>query len=177
MTKRSLHALNARVSDGNKKPLPAAFTERIWRPGVSGNPGGRTVAYAECQRLAREVSVESTERLIEIMRQRNDLRAAIVASEALYRRAWGSEPEKNAPKNPLEDMTPEQRRKRLLELLAYAETLQVPEDARIDEAEPVNGTGATLSATERVSVTDSVPGLCEHGRPRNEFCQGCAWMR
>ena len=176
MTKRSLDAVNTRVSDGNKKPLPAAFTERMWKPGQSGNPGGRSASFAQCQALARSVSIESTEKLIEIMRTTRDERAAIVCSQELYRRAWGNAPEKSVPSNPLENMTPEQRRKRLLELLAYAETLRIPEDARIDEAEPVSVTGAILSVTEPVSVADSATELCEHGRPRNEFCQGCAWV-
>jgi hypothetical protein len=107
----------------------------MWKPGQSGNPGGRTVAYAECQRLAREVSLESTERLIEIMRQKRDLRAAIVASEALYKRAWGDTSRASVPVNPLEQMTPEQRRARIAELLAYAATLKPPEDAEIIEGE------------------------------------------
>src|SRR6516162_745241 len=120
MTKRSVYAVNAGVFDGNTKALPAAFTERMWKPGQSGNPGGRTVAYAECQRLAREVSLESTERLIEIMRQKRDL---------------GDTSRASVPVNPLEQMTPEQRRARIADLLAYAATLKPPEDAEIIEGE------------------------------------------
>jgi hypothetical protein len=118
-----------------RRSMPANLAPFAFKPGRSGNPGGRTVQYAECQRLAREVSLESTERLIEIMRQTHDLRAAIVASEALYRRAWGSAPESTVPSNPLENMTPEQRRKRLLELFAYAETLR-PKDIEGQTIEP-----------------------------------------
>ena len=115
-------------------------------------------------------------RLIELV-DSDDERVALLASEKVLERAWGKPKEQPERKNRLDEMTPEQRRKRLLELFAYAETLRPTEDARIDEAEPVNGTGATLSATEPVSVADSVSELCEHGRPRNEFCPGCAWMR
>ena len=114
-------------------------------------------------------------RLIELV-DSDDERVALLASEKVLERAWGKPKEQPERKNPLDEMTPEQRRKRLLELFAYAETLQPPKDARIDEAEPVNVAGATPSVTEPVSVADSATELCEHGRPRNEFCQGCAWV-
>ena len=114
-------------------------------------------------------------RLIELV-DSDDERVALLASEKVLERAWGKPKEQQQPerKNPLDEMTPEQRRKRLLELFAYAETLQPPQDARIDEAEPVDVLGVTPSVTEPASVADSVTELCEHGRPRNEFCQGCA---
>ena len=86
-------------------------------------------------------------RLIELVDSDDD-RGALLASEKVLERAWGKPKEQQQPerKNPLDEMTPEQRRKRLLELFAYAETLQPPQDARIDEAEPVNVSGATPSA-------------------------------
>ena len=163
------------MRSGGRRPIPPALVKHVWKPGESGNPGGRTIAHSECQRLAREASPKAIMRLIELV-DSDDERVALLASEKVLERAWGKPKEQPERKNPLDEMTPEQRRKRLLELLAYAETLQPPEDARIDEAEPVSVTKATLSATEPVSVADSVTELCEHGRPRNEFCAGCAWV-
>ena len=45
-----------------------------FKPGQSGNPGGRTVEYHECQAMAREASPKATERLIHIMRHSRDQR-------------------------------------------------------------------------------------------------------
>ena len=165
------------MRSGGRRPIPPALVKHVWKPGESGNPGGRTIAHSECQRLAREASPKAIMRLIELV-DSDDERVALLASEKVLERAWGKPKEQQQPerKNPLDEMTPEQRRKRLLELFAYAETLQPPQDARIDEAEPVNVSGATPSVTEPASVTDSVSELCEHGRPRSEFCAGCAWV-
>ena len=81
-------------------------------------------------------------RLIELV-DSDDERVALLASEKVLERAWGKPKEQPERKDPLDEMTPEQRRKRLRELFAYAETLQPPKDARIDEAEPVNVSEAT----------------------------------
>jgi len=167
--------LNAVGAERGRRPIPPALVKHVWKPGESGNPGGRTIAHSECQRLAREASPKAMMRLIELV-DSDDERVALLASEKVLERAWGKPKEQPERKNPLDEMTPEQRRKRFLELFAYAETLQPPKDARIDEAEPVNVAGATPSVTEPVSVADSATELCEHGRPRNEFCQGCAWV-
>jgi hypothetical protein len=59
-----------------------------WKPGQSGNPGGRPKELREVAALAREHSAEAIERLAYWMRS-DDSRASVAASEKLLDRAWG----------------------------------------------------------------------------------------
>jgi hypothetical protein len=73
-----------------KKSLPAALAANRWKPGQSGNPGGKGGAYYEMMRLARQFSPEATQILIDIARDPSeDSRNKIVAIGMLYDRAWG----------------------------------------------------------------------------------------
>jgi hypothetical protein len=99
------------------KPPGAAAS---WSRGASGNPGGRTSAYAEMQRLARENTPEAAQILIDIMRNpEEDSRNRIVAIGMLFDRAWGRAkemPEKH-PKEVLADMSDEELAQHTAELL------------------------------------------------------------
>jgi hypothetical protein len=55
----------ARARD--RRELPSAFRERIWRKGQSGNPAGPSGLYGEVTRIAREASRRAIERLKELM--------------------------------------------------------------------------------------------------------------
>ena len=92
-----------------KKPLPAAFVARMWKPGESGNPGGFGAALSRTQSIARAHSPEAVERLVELMRC-DDPRVATVACNSILDRAFGRPremPEK-PPQEVLADMTDEQ---------------------------------------------------------------------
>jgi len=59
-----------------------------WKPGESGNPGGRPKAVREALALAREKSKRAVERLIEWMESSNP-KASVVACMAILDRAAG----------------------------------------------------------------------------------------
>ena len=61
-----------------------------FKPGVSGNPGGKPKAIVEVQTLAREHSREAIEGLVRILRDEKTPPVAVVAAaNALLDRAWG----------------------------------------------------------------------------------------
>jgi hypothetical protein len=60
-----------------------------FKPGVSGNPGGRAKARYDLQKLARKQTRASIKRLIEIRDQNENLSAASRAAEILLDRGWG----------------------------------------------------------------------------------------
>ncbi len=68
---------------GNRAGLATRF-----KPGRSGNPGGRPKALAEVQALAAEHTPEAIERLAQLMRTGPEA-VAVRAAEALLDRAWG----------------------------------------------------------------------------------------
>lgn len=61
-----------------------------FKPGKSGNPGGRPKGDIELRRAARERTGEALETLINIMRnQKAPAAARVTAAEALLSRGWG----------------------------------------------------------------------------------------
>jgi hypothetical protein len=73
-----------------KKPLPAALAANLWKPGQSGNPGGKGGTYYEMMRLARQFTPQATQILIDIASDPGEeARSRIVAIGMLYDRAWG----------------------------------------------------------------------------------------
>src|ERR1700719_4129918 len=72
-----------------------------YKKGQTGNPGGKTKQFAQCQRLCREASPDAARRLIELM-QSEDERVALMAADKVFARAWGRpkehDPDKEAPK-------------------------------------------------------------------------------
>jgi len=84
------------VRSGGRRPIPPALVKHVWKPGESGNPGGRTIAHSECQRLAREASPKAIMRLIELV-DSDDERVALLASEKVLERAWGKPKDSSSP--------------------------------------------------------------------------------
>ena len=73
-----------------RKPLPPALAANRWRPGQSGNPGGKGGTYYEMMRLARQFTPQATQILIDIASDPSEeVRSRIVAIGMLYDRAWG----------------------------------------------------------------------------------------
>ena len=63
---------------------------RPFRPGQSGNPGGRPKGYGEIREIARQYTAEAIETLAAIMRTENAQPAArIAAATAILDRGWG----------------------------------------------------------------------------------------
>ena len=125
-----------------RQPVPANLARFTFKRGESGNPGGRTVAYAECRRLCREASQRAAERLVELI-ESADERIALMAADKVLERAWGK-PQEVPPDrdHDIRKLPPDQRKQRILELLAIAAALQVPEDHeanRLDEAPEGSG--------------------------------------
>ena len=60
-----------------------------FKPGVSGNPGGRPKALKDVQDLARKFTRRAVLALARVIKESPDDRARIAASEALLNRAWG----------------------------------------------------------------------------------------
>jgi hypothetical protein len=73
---------NRRKQTGRKNPSSA------WRPGQSGNPGGRPKVSAEIRNLAREHGPKAIERLVALMHSQNES-VAVRAAEALLDRGYG----------------------------------------------------------------------------------------
>src|SRR5688500_7348115 len=59
-----------------------------WKPGQSGNPGGRPKVSAEIRGLARDHGAQAIERLVALMRSKNES-VAVRAAEALLDRGYG----------------------------------------------------------------------------------------
>ena len=91
-------ALNAETTERNKSRYRGLVP---FPKGKSGNPGGRTKQFAQCQRLCREASPDAARRLIELM-QSEDERVALMAADKVFERAWGrqkeDDPNAEAPK-------------------------------------------------------------------------------
>src|SRR5262245_11097406 len=60
-----------------------------WKPGQSGNPGGRPKEIGHVRDLARQYTPEAIETLATIMRNGKLDASRIAAAEALLDRAWG----------------------------------------------------------------------------------------
>jgi hypothetical protein len=66
--------LNAETTERNKSRYRGLVP---FPKGKSGNPGGRTKQFAQCQRLCREASPDAARRLIELI-QSEDERVALM---------------------------------------------------------------------------------------------------
>ena len=60
-----------------------------FKPGFSGNPGGRPKDEFKVAELARSYTVEAVETLVDLMRHSKDDRVRGTASQALLDRGWG----------------------------------------------------------------------------------------
>lgn len=77
------------------RTLPRQMVPFQWKPGQSGNPGGRPRIESEVRRLAQDNSPIAMTRLIQIAAKSRDERAAIIASQTILDRAFG--PAKDPP--------------------------------------------------------------------------------
>jgi hypothetical protein len=71
------------IRSGERKTPSSA-----WRPGQSGNPGGRPKVSAEIRDLARDHGAQAIERLVALMHSKNE-NVAVRAAEALLDRGYG----------------------------------------------------------------------------------------
>jgi hypothetical protein len=141
-----LNAASAPPRDnrGRLTSLPSALAKNIWRPGQSGNPGGKGGDFKACQALCREKSAAAAQRMFELARiddkligpdgalpplsDKDDPRIVMLASQWVYERAWGppkpfdpkDEPDPNKPKFNPRLCTPKE-----LEIIQFALQLMV----------------------------------------------------
>ena len=131
-------ALNAETTERNKSRYRGLVP---FPKGKSGNPGGRTKQFAQCQRLCREASPDAARRLIELM-QSEDERVALMAADKVFERAWGrpkdydpnaETPKKAPPFDPKLYTTDELRQMQaVMTMIAVRQGLLPPEEG--DEA-------------------------------------------
>lgn len=76
-------------SDSRQKQGKRRAPRTAWKPGQSGNPGGRPKEVAEVREAARRHTAEAIQTLVTIMRNGTPDRARAAAAEALLDRAWG----------------------------------------------------------------------------------------
>ena len=67
---------------------PRKAPASAWKPGVSGNPGGRPKVAAEIRDLARDHGPAAIQRLVDLMNSKNE-GVAVRAAEALLDRGYG----------------------------------------------------------------------------------------
>ena len=96
-----------------------------WKPGQSGNPGGRTAELAEVQALARQASPEAMQNIIDKMSSKDE-RVSLLAADKVLERAWGKPKEQQGDTGPTAGMSYEERQRYIMKLLAYAASLKVP---------------------------------------------------
>src|SRR6266478_5731245 len=129
-------ALNAETTERNKSRYRGLVP---FPKGKSGNPGGRTKQFAQCQRLCREASPDAARRLIELI-QSEDERVALMAADKVFERAWGRPKEydsnaesikKPPPFDPSLYSTEELRQMQaVMQMIARRQGLLPEEDAR-----------------------------------------------
>ena len=82
------------MPENRQKQAPKRTATRTsWKPGQSGNPGGRPKAVGHVRDLAREHTKEAIETLVDIMRNGDKDVARARAAEVLLDRAWGRAPQ------------------------------------------------------------------------------------
>lgn len=86
-----------RLEQTGRRPAPRT----AWKPGQSGNPGGRPRELADVKALAREHTTEAIETLVELMRTGKTDTARAAAASELLSRSWGK------ATTPLEHRVPE----------------------------------------------------------------------
>ena len=64
-----------------------------WKPGWSGNPGGRPKQSVHLKELAREQTPKAIKTLIDVMEHSERDAARVRAAEILLDRAWGRAPQ------------------------------------------------------------------------------------
>ena len=145
-----MHPLNAAKAE-RAKTVPLALVQHAFQPGQSGNPGGRTASFVECQRLAREASPDAMRRLIELMVS-PDERVALMAADKVLERAWGKPKEQHpdAGGRRFSEMPANERRREVERLIALGKEIIARETERVASLPKV-----IEGETERVHVLSS----------------------
>jgi hypothetical protein len=140
------------VEPQSAKTVPPALVAHAFKPGESGNPGGRTASFAECQRLAREASPDAMRRLIELIRS-SDERVALMAADKVLERAWGKPKEQDpaAGGRRYSEMPADERRREVERLIALGKEVIARETGRLASPPQV-----MESEAERVHVLSSI---------------------
>src|SRR5580658_8785634 len=116
-----------RDNRGRLTSLPAALAANVWKPGRSGNPGGKGGDFKALQAYCREKSLASAERIWKIAETSKDERLAFMAYAWLVERGWGKpkdfDPKDEAPIKPRFD--PRLLSREQLEIVQYALRLMV----------------------------------------------------
>lgn len=76
------------MPDNRPKQGSRKSSRTSWKPGQSGNPGGRPKVSAEVRELAREHGPKAIQRLVALMNSKNES-VAVRASEAILDRGYG----------------------------------------------------------------------------------------
>jgi hypothetical protein len=71
-----------------RRHVPANLAPYVFRPGTSGNPGGRTAKYYEAQKICRDASPEASRVLVDLLKSDDD-RVRLMAAREVIERAWG----------------------------------------------------------------------------------------
>ena len=101
----------------------------LWKPGQSGNPGGRPAILKNVQELARQHTPEAVNNLAQIMNdKRQNGTARVAAAKELLDRAWGKAP-----------ATLDIQGKLTLEMLVNAAAGVLKDDSPVIDAEPQEG--------------------------------------
>jgi hypothetical protein len=78
------------LSENTQEQIPRRPAPRTaWKPGQSGNPGGRPRELADVKALAREHTTEAIATLVDLMRTGKTDSARAAAASELLSRAWG----------------------------------------------------------------------------------------
>ena len=126
-----MHPLNTAKAE-RAKTVPPALVQHAFRPGQSGNPGGRTATFVECQRLARDASPDAMRRLIELMGS-SDERIAVIAADKVLERAW-SKPKEQRPDasgRRYSEMPADESRREVERLIALGKEIIARETERV----------------------------------------------
>ncbi len=78
-----------KMSQNRPKQTRRKAPRTAWKPGQSGNPGGRPKEVAEVKTLARQHTQEALKTLAKLMKSGTPDRTRVAAAEAILDRAWG----------------------------------------------------------------------------------------
>ena len=71
-----------------RRHVPASLAPYAFRPGKSGNPGGKSTKYYQSQKICRDASPEAARVLVELLKSDDD-RVRLMAAREITDRAWG----------------------------------------------------------------------------------------
>jgi hypothetical protein len=105
MVRRNANSVKEEATERTRRISQRSLQNLVpYKKGQTGNPGGKTKQFAQCQRLCREASPEAARRLIELIHS-EDERVALMAADKVYELAWGK-PKEYDPKTEEGDRRP-----------------------------------------------------------------------